>query len=249
MPVSTTHRETLDAYPPRVRRYPFVSWKRLKPAIKWKQADHVLAVGGTGSGKTTVSGELLPRRKLVVVCVSKGADSTLEGPYFREYVRIRKWSERGNNERVMLWPLPGKTIAETRKLKQAVFRDMFDSVLLHIGHWCVDVDETHYMANTLGLENEMTDLSEQGRSFGISCWDNTQRPADIPVAKYVNAMLAFLFQTQEEYDVRRLSRITNQHTNIKEMTANIQRLDRKAHEFIFMDRTGDIPPVRSIVER
>lgn len=209
----------------------------------------VVCVGGTGSGKTTISGELLPRRKLVVVCVSKGADATLTGPYFKEYELIRKWPPDSDQQRVMLWPLPGKTIAETKPKKAAVFRDMFDDVLLRRGHWCIDVDETHYMADTLNLKGEITDVLEQGRSFEISMWNNTQRPAGIPLAVYVNSLHGFFFQTQEEYDVQRLGRIINKHTNSHEMMANIQRLDYDAHEFIYMDKTGRIPPVRSIVER
>jgi hypothetical protein len=63
----------------------------------------------------------------------------------------------------------------------------------------------------------------------------------------VNSLHGFFFLTQEEYDVRRLGRMINRHTNIKEMMANIQRLDE--HEFVYLDKTGGIPPVRSIVER
>lgn len=236
----------VDAYPDRVARYPFVRWSRLAQEIVWRQGQHWLNVGGTGSGKSTVSGVMLPRRTNVVVCVSKGEDSTLTGPLFKEYERIRKWPGPADKPRVMLWPPNGKTIAETRKLKQEIFRNMFDTILLHTGHWCIDIDEEHYMVESLGLEQEVTDTLEQGRSFGITLMDNTQRPAGIPLATYVNSMHACLFQTQEEYDVRRLSRMNNKHTNIKEMMANIQRLDE--HEFVYLDKTGRIPPVRSIIE-
>lgn len=189
---------------------------------------------------------MLPRRSNVVVCVSKGADSTLTGPLFRDYKVIRKWPGPENTPRVMLWPPNGKTIAETRKSKQEVFRDMFDTILLHTGHWCIDVDEEHYMSESLRLEQELTDTLEQGRSFGITLMNNTQRPAGIPLATYVNSLHACLFLTQEEYDVQRLGRLANKHTNAKELMANIQRLDE--HEFVYNDKTGRIPPVRSIIE-
>lgn len=233
------------AKPPALHKYPFVPWSRLKPAISWLQGQHVITVGGTGSGKTTVSGELLPRRTYVVVCVSKGRDSTLEGPYFKEYKRITKWPGPSDEARVMLWPANAKTIQATRTAKATVFREMFDDVLLRQGNWCVDIDETHYMAETLRLGPEVTDMMEQGRSHGISMWNNTQRPAGIPLSCYVNSMHGFFFLTQEEYDVQRLGRIVNKHTNAPEMMANIQRLD--PHEFVYIDKTGRIPPVRSIV--
>jgi hypothetical protein len=233
-----------------LHRYPFVPWRRLKPLIQWTQGQMVVTVGGTGSGKTTIMGELLPRRKLVVVCVSKGMDEVLTGPYFSAYARIQKWPPSDTDEeKVMLWPAKKATIAETKAHKTTVFRGMFDDVLLNRGYWCIGVDETHYMADTLKLSGEITDVLEQGRSHKISMWNNTQRPAGIPLSVYVNSSHGFFFQTQEEYDVQRLGRIINTHTNSYEMMANIQRLDTRAHEFIYMDKGGRIPPVRSIVQK
>jgi hypothetical protein len=233
-----------------LRKYPFVPWARLKPAINWKQGQHALSVGGTGSGKSTVAGEFLPRRQLVVVCVSKGMDDIFEGPYYRDYETIRKWPPpRSNLERVLLRPANAASIVETRKLKAAVFRAMFDHILLRRGYWCIDVDEEHYMCESLGMEREVTDILEQGRSAFISMWNNTQRPAGIPLATYVNSALGFFFSSQEEYDVRRLGRMRNKHTNAMEMARNIEELDSfNSHEFVFLDRSGKIPPVRSIVD-
>lgn len=247
MATRTANRSTSVTAGPVIRKYPFVPWKRLKPEIRWPQSEHVLTVGGTGSGKTTVMGELLPRRKLVVVAVSKGTDSTLSGPYFRDYERIVKWPPPSSQERVMLWPPNAKTIRETRAAKVPIFQSMFDDILLHTGHWCVAIDETHYMSDTLRLEPEITDMMEQSRSALISMWNNTQRPAGIPLAIYVNSRHGFFFLTQEEYDVQRLGRMSNRYTNVKELMANITRLDE--HEFVYMDRSNRIPPCRSIVER
>lgn len=230
-----------------IHRYRFMPWERLKPIIKWKQGQHCLAVGGTGSGKSTVAGELLPRRSLVAVCVSKGMDPIFDTPYYREYKRIGKWPPPRGDDRVLLWPPNGSSIVETRALKQVVFRKMFDDILLHKGHWCIDVDEEHYMVESLGLGREITDILEQGRSAFISMWNNTQRPAGIPLATYINSSHAFFFQTQEDYDVKRLGSMRNRHTSPAEMMANIERLDAGAHEFIYLDKTGEIPPVRSIV--
>jgi hypothetical protein len=125
---------------------------------------------------------------------------------------------------------------------------MFDDILLRKGHWCIDIDEEHYMCTTLGLSREVTDILEQGRSALISMWNNTQRPSEIPLATYVNSQIAFLFQSQEEYDVKRLGKMRNKHTTALEMMANIERLDSyNTHEHIFLDKTGRLPPVRSIV--
>lgn len=231
-----------------LKQYPFVAWERLKPAIVWKQGQHALAVGGTGTGKSTVAGEFLPRRAQVVVAVSKGMDEIFDGPYYRDYEIIRHWRP-GKKQRVMLWPENQKSLRETKAHKTKVFQEMFDNILLVRGNWCIDIDETHYMSDTLGLKGEVTDIMEQGRSAGISAWNNTQRPAGIPLAVYVNTTHAWLFQAQEEYDVDRLARMANKYTNAKEMKANLDVLESfEKHEFIYLDRTGRIPPVRSIVK-
>lgn len=248
MVVQTRPREARKATPPPVelRKYPFVAWERLKPAIQWKQGQHVVAIGGTGSGKSTLSGELLPRRKLVVVCVSKGMDEIFEGPYFSAYEQIPTWKKRKKDqERVLLRPANQKTIELTRTHKTDVFRECFDSILLQEGYWCIDIDESHYLCERLKLGGEVADLMEQGRSHYISVWNNTQRPAGIPLAIYVNSMHGFFFLTQEEYDLQRLSRMGNKHTNVKELSLNIQNLD--PHEFVYIDKTGRIPPCRSMV--
>lgn len=238
------------------RRYPFVAWERLKPHIRWQQGQHVFTCGGTGSGKTTISGELLPRRSQVVVFVSKGMDPIFEGPYFKDYLTIEKWPPpRGRPGKpapthLLLRPKNQKTLVLTRTHKKKVFADAMDNILLVRGNWCVSVDETHYMSDTLRLEGEITDMLEQGRSAGISMWNNTQRPAGIPLAIYVNSTHAFLFQAQEDYDVKRLANLGNRHTNALEMRANLDVLDSfRTHEFVYLDRTGVIPPVRSIVTK
>jgi hypothetical protein len=101
------------------------------------------------------------------------------------------------------------------------------------------------MSRTLRLEAELEDMLEQGRSYYISLWGNTQRPSGISLAWYVNPSHFFFFLSQEEYDVRRLRNLNNKHTNADELMFNINRLDQ--HEFVYIDKSGKIPPVRSIV--
>jgi hypothetical protein len=195
-------------------------------------------------------------RSQVVVCISKGMDPIFEGPYFNNYIVTDHWPPpRGRPGKpppghILLRPANKKTLRDTKLHKTEIFQHAFDDILLVRGNWCIGIDETHYMSDTLKLSGEITDLMEQGRSAGISMVNNTQRPAGIPLSIYVNSTHAFLFQTQEEYDVDRLKRMSNKHTSAQEMMWNLSRLDSiKDHEFIYLDRTGRIPPVRSIVTK
>jgi len=236
-------------------QYPFVAWERLKPAIVWRQGQHALSVGASGTGKSTVAGEFLPRREQVVVCVSKGMDEIFEGPYYAgreepyKYEVIHTWKP-GKFKRVLLWPANQKNLKENRDHKTKIFSEMFDNILLVRGNWCVVIDEEHYMSEALRLKAEIADMLEQGRSAGVSMWNNTQRPAGIPLATYVNSQHGFLFQSQEAYDLDRLAKMANKHTNSKELGANLDVLESfDSHELIYLDRTGKIPPVRSIVKK
>lgn len=231
-------------------RYPFVPWRELFPRIQWKIGQHVVCIGGTDSGKSTLMGVMLrtrPTDHRVVVPVSKGFDRTLTGPLFRGYEHYHRWPPRRKHMRVILWPKNGSTIKETRRLKAELFSEMFNDVLLRRGHTTIAVDEEHYVAEALGLYDEITDMLEQGRSFDISQWNNSQRPARIPLATYTNSLHGFFFLTQEDYDVKRLGQMRNKHTDAKGLIWNIERLDH--HEFVYIDKIGKLPPVRSVVER
>lgn len=223
-----------------------MSWRELAPRIEWSQGQHVLCVGGTGSGKSTLMGVMLRRRRLVVVTVSKGYDETLDGPLFKGYEVYRTWPPKKRHEKVLLWPPNGSDAKETRQIKHDTFSECMNDILLHVGYWCIAMDEVHYMSDSLRLETEVTDLEEQGRSFHISLWANTQRPASIPLACYVNAAHGFFFLSQEDYDLKRLGQIRNKFTDPAQLKWNLEQLD--PHEFVYIDRSGKVPPVRSIVE-
>lgn len=230
-----------------LKQYPFMPWDELYARIQWKQGEHVLAIGGSGSGKSTLMGVMLRVRDYVVVFVSKGFDETLAGPLFKTYETYQNWPPKKKHHKVILWPANGKDVQETRENKRNVFREATNDILLHRGHWCEAYDELHYMADSLKLSDEITDTEEQGRSYNITIWGNTQRPANIPLACYTNAIHGFFFLTQEEYDIKRLGSIRNKFTNPAELIYNLERLD--PHEFVYIDRKGRVPPVRSIVDR
>lgn len=242
---SVTYRNKRSSKIETKPQYKFVPWAQFLKQFVWQQGEHVLSIGGTGSGKTTLSARLLDRRKRVVVCVSKGSDPTF-AKEFKGYEIIQKWPPPKEwNHKVLLWPRGGDDIRKVQTLKQDVFRHMFNRILLKEGGWCISIDELHYMVSTLKLGPEITDILEQGRSFHISLWGNSQRPSGIPLASYTNATHGFFYLTQESYDVDRLASMANVHTSPDELSANIRSLGK--HEFVYVNKYSDSAPIRSKV--
>lgn len=134
--------------------YPVLQWDELKRTFynEWKQGEHVAIVGPTGVGKTTLISEIVPRRTYVVVFVTKVHDPTLRKP-FKDFQRIEQWPPRIDQNRLLLWPKPGKTIRETIAKQHATFKKALDSIFQE-RNWCVVFDEQHYLCKTLGLEPE-----------------------------------------------------------------------------------------------
>ena len=56
---------------------PFVPWRKFESSWVWNQGEHLLVVGDTGQGKTTIQSRLLDRREFVVVFVTKTHDETI----------------------------------------------------------------------------------------------------------------------------------------------------------------------------
>jgi hypothetical protein len=200
----------------------------------WKQGEHVAIVAPTGGGKSTLESRILPVRQYVVVLVTKVHDTTLSHD-FPQFQRIEKWPPKLSQDKVLLWPKPGKTIRETVLKQRDVFKHALDSIFQD-RNWCVNFDEQHYMVKKLGLgpENEM--FLHQGRSSGLSVVNGTQRPAWVPVVTYSSATHAFIWNTGVVEDLRRLANLGG--VNARELAHNIQQLSK--HEFIYVNcRTGE----------
>jgi hypothetical protein len=208
----------------------------------WNQGEHVAVIGPTGVGKTTLISKILPRRKYVVVLVTKVHDDTLRKP-FAGFDRIQEWPPRIHENRVLLWPKPGKTIRETKVKQREVFKKALDSIFQE-RNWCVVFDEQHYVCKSLGLQPENEMFQHQGRSSGLSIINGAQRPAWVPLVTLSGSTHVFLWKNTFKGDLTRLSEIGG--IDRKEIEANMLGLSK--HEFLYVNtRTGTV--VRSQVER
>ena len=233
---------------------PFVPWDQFLREWKWSQGEHLLVVGDTGQGKTTIQSRLLEKREFTVIFVTKTHDDTITKEYKnRGYRIIEDWDELPNEydpirkrvlpyKRILLWPKPEKDLRLTKVKQRVVFRKALNRIFLERG-WCVVFDEEHYMVQDLKLGEEIATYHHQARSSKITVVDGIQRPAWVPVITYGSATHAFLAKVTNRDDMRRLSNLGG--VDHKLMATVLEDLPR--HQYLVINTRGDSPPFRTKV--
>lgn len=224
--------------------YQRVAWPNFRSSLvkDWKQGEHIAIVGPTGVGKTTLISELVTARRYVVIFVTKIFDPTVSRD-FPGFERIEEWPPKLHQEKVLLWPKPGKSIRETYEIQHDVFKKALDSIFLE-RNWCVIFDEQHYVCQQLKLIPENTMFQHQGRSSGLSVVNGCQRPAWVPLITFSGSTHGFLWRTTFRDDLKRLSDLGG--VDKKELEQNMLTLSK--HEFVYVNsRSGTT--LRSQVER
>jgi energy-coupling factor transporter ATP-binding protein EcfA2 len=182
----------------------------------WKQGQHVLITGGTGSGKTRLARELdeirIARGGYVVVFVCKlRPDDTITDYYNARdgWVRWKRWKTRPriNENKILLWPdVEGKPVKDAVALMGAVFAEALDAISRN-GKWTVHIDEGLFMSSPsyLNFGREMGMMYALMRSAKATLITLAQRPAHLPVAIYANIDHAFVGRASEPADLKRLA--------------------------------------------
>lgn len=181
-----------------------VTWPKLRSLMYWEAGEHVTIVGHTGSGKTHLGLALLPQRTYSVVLATKPRDPILAPLKAEGYAvarDMRSFDRLRKRERIVLWPKAERL--DGGKHQSDTFHRFFE-YLYRTGNRCVFADELYYLANHLGLTDDVRMLLTQGRTLGVSFVTATQRPFHVPLEAYSQATHLFLFR---ENDVRNLKRM------------------------------------------
>lgn len=189
-----------------------------KQAAKWKQGEHVIIVGDTGSGKTYLESKLLDLRDYTIVIKTKPDDIRFPGydtvKDFRKLMRLRN--------------------------KKFVLHSGFDPGIqrYHIANtinlawkqegWTLAVDEAYYWTHVLRLEKQLNMLLTQGRSKRLTIVVGMQRPAWISRFALSQATHAFIFRC-EGRDVTNLAQALS-----PKIAGPVNNL--RGHDFVYFNR-------------
>jgi hypothetical protein len=182
-----------------------VNWDSFLQRFDWQQGEHIGLIGPTGSGKTTLSLELMSRRKYVCIIGTEPEDDTLSKfAKQHDYKIIREFPQYFDpvtHSRLVLWPKM-KRMSDQGTQRMAVGHAL--QTMFTQKRWAINVDELSYISKDLNLEPHLKLIWQQGRSIGISLVAGTQRPAHVPLLIYDQSTHLFFWHDNDEANLRRI---------------------------------------------
>jgi ATP:corrinoid adenosyltransferase len=218
-----------------------VKWSRFRNDIfHWRQGEHITLIGPTGTGKTTLINQLIDMRLYELFLGSKRMDETQDA-LKRMGFMVAKDADEIHVDISRRWFVkPAFSPKMTADQLRQANRDIFKDVLMRAyreGAWTVFVDEGRYIANYLGLQQEMVLLLTQGRSQHNSIVTGTQRPRHVPLEVYDQATHLFIWRDPDLQNVARIAEIAG--VNRRQAQETVSQLQR--HEFVYVNTvTGEM---------
>ena len=210
---------------------------------------HLLFVGQTRSGKTTLKRIMSRLRRATVVFGTKpGRDSSLEKYIAEGFTRIDHWPPtkkelrpRGPYEQVklLLWPAI-KAYPELQKYND-VYRRAAEHMLVE-ANWNLDIDELRWVCGRDGLKlgDIITQIAVGGASNGTSLSMAIQRPSAVPIETYASSHHDYIFKLGNTNDIRELASYSAYST--REVSDAIRGLNKgnldKGHQFLHLPVVG-----------
>lgn len=219
-------------------------------ALRWKQGEHVLITGGTGSGKTLLARYLDEIRiraggsVIVFICKTSPDDTIMQ--YYPKSQGWKRWETwpakvKSSDDKILFWPkVEGKPYPEAI----AIFRREIHKALGEIsktGRWTVHLDEGLFITSPtyVGAADQIGLMYQLMRSAKGTMITLAQRPSHMPLTIYSNVDHAFVSRAPNQEDVKRLANLDSS-INARELQAMINRNGK--HDFTWLDIHGGGKP-------
>lgn len=204
----------------------------------WKQGEHVVLLGPTGSGKTTIALGILEARDYVCVIAVKRKDETLDLFRRQGYKVVAKWPPDYTNHKVIFWKKPQSLSDDLYEQARAIHNAVNQMYLS--GGWCIYFDEAGYIAGTLGLGKDIGVLLNQGRSAYLSIVVTMTRPSSV-IARVPKEALSmprhkFIFRFSDEGEIKACAEIVGIHW--KQMMQIQHSLSK--HDFVYFGQDTSV---------
>lgn len=215
---------------------------------EWKQGEHILVSGPTGSGKTTLTREIVDLRYqrggFVAVFVLKPIDDPTIVREYQGWDRWKTWKRNPSSweRRVLVWPDTSKAKGNKDAIlaiQREVFQKAFDGIN-RTGRWTIQVDDGLYLVDPefLGMRSELAMAHAIGRSGDLTMVTLTQRPSHLPLILYGSAAHAFIGRTREAVDQKRLAELGSKEGS----RALAERINGQGrHDFLWVPVAPDWP--------
>ncbi len=222
---------------------PRVGWEEVAPEFieSWNQGEHMIAMGKTGRGKTTLINDILDRRheqREASVCsfVTKARDKTTSDLLgLGTWSRIKEWpptySQR-KGRKVILWPPYTKASTYARDVK-STFMHAIDEIMEE-ARWTLYMDEAPYFVESLGLRKSMDELFNQARSNEVTLVAGTQRPVWVSRSMVSQHCWVACFRIGDMEDAKRAGEVMGDRDRYTPVILGLGE-----HEFMLVDTIGD----------
>lgn len=217
----------------------FISQLKSAGPEGFRQGDHVLLLGTTGTGKTHMALTLAEFREYAIFLATKRRDPLVaelesKGWTIQRDLKLEYIDSKPRHGHIVYWPpLNEKLPLKEQNVKQAAdLREAIQYVERH-GKWALVVDEYVWVDGKLKLRDEMETLLFRGRTAKTSVIACAQRPAWISRFVYSQSDHIFFWRTNDHEDLKRLGDISG--IDRKLAMDEITSLDTESHEALYVN--------------
>lgn len=249
LPERPFHVEKLD-WPSFVRRF----------RRRFDQGDAVTILGGPESGKTHLGILIAEMRTYTFFMATKPRDPLVAALARRRWAVSTTLEPVAQNvevtdgegkpvynpdgtrkleplyPRYVFWPAPTPVQAPSLEEESEFIRAEVQRALVllkQLGSWCVILDETNYLTDTLSMRKDLSQFWHIARTNLLTVLAHAQRPSWIPRAALDNPNHFFIFQASDRQELQRLGEVTG-GLDWRPMAEEIASLNWKRHEFLYV---------------